>query len=55
MICFVFIIRKIGTKYVLYSRKKVKGKRRRLGAFRSKAAVLKREKQIAFFKHRGKG
>jgi len=52
MLLFIFIIKKIGSKYVLYSRKKVKGKRRRLGTFRTKKAALERERQIQFFKHR---
>ncbi|HEV8353734.1 MAG TPA: hypothetical protein VGR24_06000 [bacterium] len=46
------VIRKRGTKYVLYTRKKdpKTGRRRRLGAFRSRTAALKRERQIEFFK-----
>jgi hypothetical protein len=39
--------------YRLYSRKidPKTGKRRNLGTFRSRAAALRRERQIQFFKH----
>ena len=45
------MIVKRANKYVLYSRSKKKGKRRRLGVFKTKEAALKRERQIQFFKH----
>jgi hypothetical protein len=47
------IIRKIaGGKYRLYSRKKnpKTGKRRNLGTFASKAAALKHEREVQYFK-----
>ncbi|MGH2403261.1 MAG: hypothetical protein ACRDGN_02245 [bacterium] len=49
------VIRKVGTNYSLYTRKKdpKTGHRRRLGVFRSRKAALKREGQIEFFKRRG--
>jgi hypothetical protein len=49
------MIRKVGNKYVLYTRKKDSrtGRRRRLGVFRSRKAAVKREQQIEFFKRRG--
>ena len=49
------IIKKAGASWVLYSKKidPETGKRRRLGAFKSKAAALRRERQIQYFKHRG--
>jgi len=48
------VIRKRGSQYILYTRKKdaKTGRRRRLGAFRSRKAALKREQQIEFFKRR---
>ncbi len=49
------MIKKEGTKYVLYSKTKGKdGKRKRLGSFSSRAAAVKREKEIQFFKNQGK-
>lgn len=50
------MIRKIGGKYVLYSLKKNSrtGKRRRLGTFRTRAEAVRRERQIQFFKRRGR-
>jgi hypothetical protein len=46
------VIRKRGTKYILYTRKKdpKTGRRRRLDVFRSRKAAVKREQQIEFFK-----
>lgn len=46
----IAIIRKVGSKWVLFSKK---GKR--LGTFDSKKAAEKREREINFFKHKGKG
>jgi len=49
------MIRKIGArKWRLYSRKinPKTGKRRNLGTFDSKAAALKHERAVQFFKHR---
>ncbi len=49
------MIRKIaGGKYRLYSRKKnpKTGKRRNLGTFDSKAAALKHERAVQYFKRR---
>lgn len=43
------ILRKVGSQYVLYSHKTHK----RLGTFKSRAAAIRRERQINFFKHRG--
>jgi len=51
------MIRKIGPrKYRLYSlRKNPKtGKRRNLGTFTSRAAALRHERQVEFFKRRGR-
>ena len=51
------MIRKLGPrKYRLYSlRKNPKtGKRRNLGTFTSRAAALRRERQVEFFKRRGR-
>jgi len=41
--------------YRLYSRKKDPrtGKRRNLGTFRTRAAAVKRERQVQYFKRRG--
>lgn len=44
------MIKKVGKKFVLYSKSKKGGKRRRLGTFGSRAAAMKREKQIQYFK-----
>ena len=43
-------------KYRLYSRKvdPKTGRRRNLGTFRSKAAALRHERAVQFFKRRGK-
>ena len=44
-----------GTKFQLVSKKKdAKGKRKSLGKFDTRAAALKRERQVNFFKKRGK-
>jgi hypothetical protein len=51
------MIRKLGPRtYRLYSlRKNPKtGKRRNLGTFTSRAAALRHERQIEFFKRRGR-
>lgn len=45
------MIKKVGNKYVLYSKSKKGGHRRRLGTFSSRGAAMKREKQIQYFKH----
>lgn len=47
------VIRRVGAKYVLYTKKKDRqtGRRKRLGVFRSREAALRRERQIQFFKH----
>ena len=50
------MIRKLKSgKYRLYSRKKNvrTGRRRNLGTFSSRAAALKREREVQFFKRRG--
>jgi hypothetical protein len=50
------MIRKLKSgKYRLYSRKKDArtGRRRNLGTFSSRAAALKHERQVQFFKRRG--
>jgi hypothetical protein len=50
------MIQKLGSgQYRLYSRKKDPrtGKRRNLGTFRTRAAAVKRERQVQFFKRRG--
>jgi hypothetical protein len=50
------MIRKLPSgKYRLYSRKKnpKTGKRRNLGTFRTRAAAVKHEQEIQFFKRRG--
>ncbi len=48
------IIRKIGKqKWAIYSKKKKKGRRRRLGTFNSRSAANKRERQIQYFKNVG--
>jgi hypothetical protein len=47
------IIKKVGSGYVLYSKKKdKKGHRKKLGSFSSKGAAEKREKQIQYFKNK---
>lgn len=46
------MIRKIGSKYRLVSKKKnKKGKRKNLGTFSSKAAAKRREAQVNYFKY----
>lgn len=45
------MIKKVGKKYVLYSKSKKDGHRKRLGTFGSRTAAMKREKQIQYFKH----
>ena len=49
------IIKKVGSTWVLFSKKtdSKTGKRRRLGTFRSRAAAIRRERQVQSFKHRG--
>jgi hypothetical protein len=50
------VIRKLpGGGYRLYSRKKdpKTGKRRNLGTFRTRAAAVKHERAVQFFKRRG--
>lgn len=48
------IIKKVGSEYVLYSKKKdKKGHRKKLGVFSSKNAARKREKQVQHFKKKG--
>jgi len=42
------IIKKVGSKYVLYPKKGGK----RLGTFKTKAAAKKRERQINYFKQK---
>lgn len=42
-------------EWCLYSKKKDKsGKRKNLGCYRSKKGAEEREKQVQFFKHKGK-
>lgn len=46
------MIRKIGRRYRLVSKKKTRsGKRKNLGTFSSKKAALKRERQVQYFKY----
>jgi hypothetical protein len=50
------MIRKLSTgEYRLYSRKKNSrtGKRRNLGTFRTRAAAMKHERAVQYFKHGG--
>jgi hypothetical protein len=50
------MIRKLASgKYRLYSRKQARqtGKRRNLGTFSNRAAALKHERAVQFFKRRG--
>jgi len=42
------MIRKIGSRYVLYTKRKHDGKRRRLGTHRSKKAALRQERAIYY-------
>ncbi len=47
--------RKVGGKYVLYSKKKGKdGKRKKLGEAATKEGIEKREREVQFFKHKRK-
>jgi hypothetical protein len=45
------MIKKVGKKYVLYSKTKKSGRRKRLGTFSSRGSAMKREKQIQYFKN----
>lgn len=45
------MIKKVSGKYVLYSKSKKGGHHKSLGTFGSRAAAMKREKQIQYFKH----
>lgn len=46
------VIRKSGTKWCLFSKKKTKdGKRKKLGCYPTRAGAVKREKQVQYFKH----
>ena len=46
------VIRKSGTKWCLFSKKKTKdGKRKKLGCYPTRAGAIKREKQVQYFKH----
>lgn len=48
------ILRHVGSQWILYSRHKgAGGKRKRLGTFRSRAAGIRRERQIEYFKRMG--
>jgi hypothetical protein len=49
------IIRKVGDKYCLYSKKKNRktGKRRKLGCKTTKKAIRQREREVQYFKHMG--
>lgn len=47
-------IRKTGSKWCLYSKKKTKeGKKKKLGCYGTKNGAKKREKQVQYFKHKG--
>jgi hypothetical protein len=47
-------IRKTGSKWCLYSKKKTKeGKKKKLGCYGTKGGAKKREKQVQYFKHKG--
>lgn len=46
------MIRKVKGGFRLLSKKKVRGKRRNLGTFRTKAEAERRERQVQFFKRR---
>ena len=49
------MIRKLGSRYRLYSRKKnAKGQRRNLGTFRSRKAAQAHERAVEYFKRKGK-
>lgn len=49
------VIVKQGNKYCLKSKKKGKdGKRKNLGCYDTKEGAKKREKQVQYFKHKGK-
>ena len=46
-------IRKTGSKWCLYSKKKTKeGKKKKLGCYGTKGGAKKREKQVQYFKHK---
>jgi nicotinic acid mononucleotide adenylyltransferase len=46
------VIRKSGTKWCLFSKKKTKdGKRKKLGCYPTRTGAAKREKQVQYFKH----
>ena len=48
------MIRKLKSgEYRLYSRKKVGGKRRNLGTFKTRSAAEKHERAVQFFKRAG--
>ena len=44
-------IRKVGSKWCLYSKSKTNGKRKKLGCYSSKKGAQDREKQVNYFKH----
>lgn len=44
-------IRKVGSKWCLYSKSKTNGKRKKLGCYSSKKGAQDREKQVQYFKH----
>lgn len=47
-------IRKTGSKWCLYSKKKTKkGKKKKLGCYGTKGGAEKRENQVQYFKHKG--
>jgi len=48
------VIKKVGSKWRLYSRRvnPKTGKRRNLGTFSSKAAAVKHEREVQYFKRR---
>jgi len=46
---------KVGNKYKLVSKTKgANGKRKNLGTYPTRAGALARERQVEYFKHRGK-
>ncbi len=48
------MIKQVGGKYRLYSRKKnAQGKRKNLGTFDTREAAEKHERQVQYFKRRG--
>jgi len=44
-------IRKVGSRWCLYSKSKTDGKRKKLGCYSSKKGAQDREKQVNYFKH----